>query len=78
MKVLIDTNVLPDVLTEREPFYKNSAVTWTMADKNLVKGYISAVSVNNIYYITRKLKGISEAEKIVDKVIKDFRVISLP
>jgi predicted nucleic acid-binding protein len=77
MKVLIDTNVLLDVLTKREPFYKDSAVIWTMVDKNLVKGYISAISVNNIYYITRKLKGISEAERIVDKVIKDFRIISL-
>jgi predicted nucleic acid-binding protein len=77
MKVLIDTNVLLDVLTEREPFYKDSAVTWTMVEKNFVKGYVSAISINNIYYITRKFKGMSKAEEVVDKVIKDFRIIPL-
>jgi predicted nucleic acid-binding protein len=48
-----------------------------MVDKNLIKGYISAISINNIYYITRKQKGRSEAERIVDKVLKDFKIISL-
>jgi predicted nucleic acid-binding protein len=56
MKIFIDTNVLLDVLIEREPFYKDSAVVWTMVEKNLVKGYISAISVNNIYYISKKMK----------------------
>ncbi|MCP5045786.1 MAG: PIN domain-containing protein [bacterium] len=77
MKALIDTNVLLDVLTEREPFYEHSAVIWSLVEKNLIKGYISAISVNNIYYITKKLKGRSGAEQIVDKIIKDFKVISL-
>lgn len=77
MKVFLDTNVLIDVLTKREPFYSNSAKIWTMVEKNLVKGYISAISVNNIYYIIKKLKGKNEAEQIVDKIIKDFKIISL-
>jgi hypothetical protein len=37
MKIFIDTNVLLDVLIEREPFYKDSAIVWTMVEKNLVK-----------------------------------------
>lgn len=77
MRIFIDTNILLDVLTEREPFYKNSAVIWSLVEKGFVKGYISAISINNIYYITRKLKGKSGAEQIVDKVLKDFKIISL-
>lgn len=77
MKVLIDTNVLLDVLTVREPFYKNSAIVWSMVEEGLIKGYISAISVNNIYYIAKKLRGVDEAEEIVDKVIRDFNIISL-
>jgi predicted nucleic acid-binding protein len=77
MNVLIDTNVLLDVLTVREPFYKNSAIVWSMVEEGLIKGYISAISVNNIYYIAKKLKGIDEAEEIVDKVINDFKIVSL-
>lgn len=77
MKIFVDTNVLLDVLIEREPFYKDSAVVWTMVEKKLVKGYISAISVNNIYYISKKMKGKSEAEQLMDKVLKDFKIISL-
>jgi predicted nucleic acid-binding protein len=77
MKIFIDTNILFDVLTEREPFYENSAIIWSMVEKDIVKGYIFAISVNNIYYIIKKQKGTREAEKLIDKILKDFKVISL-
>lgn len=77
MKIFIDTNILLDVLTGREPFYENSAIIWSMVEKDLIKGYISAISVNNIYYIVKKQLGKSEAEKLIDKILKDFKVTSL-
>jgi predicted nucleic acid-binding protein len=77
MKAFIDTNILLDVLTGREPFYENSAIIWSLVEKELVKGHISAISVNNVYYIVKKQKGQSEAEKVVDKILKDFKVIPL-
>jgi len=77
MKIFIDTNILLDVLTAREPFYENSAVIWSLAEKRQAKGYISAISVNNIYYITKKMIGMDEAESIVDKVLNDFTVLPL-
>lgn len=77
MKVFVDTNILLDVLTEREPFYKNSAIIWTMAEKNVFNAYISAISVNNVYYISRKLKGRTQAGQIVDKILEDFTIIAL-
>lgn len=77
MKIFVDTNILLDVLTEREPFHKDSAIIWTLVEKNLVKGYISAISVNNIYYISKKMKGKATAEKLVDQIMKNFRIISL-
>lgn len=77
MKIFIDTNILLDVLIRREGFYENSAIVWSMVEKDLVKGYISAISVNNVYYIIKKQKGTSEAEKLVDKILKDFKIIPL-
>ncbi len=77
MKVLIDTNVLLDVLTKREPFYKDSAIVWSLTEKNIIEGYISAISVNNIYYITKKLNDKKTAGSLVDKILKDFNVVAL-
>jgi predicted nucleic acid-binding protein len=77
MKVLIDTNVLLDVLTKREPFYNDSAIVWSLAEENIIEGYISAISVNNTYYLSKKLSDKKTANSLVDKILKDFRIIAL-
>lgn len=56
MNIFIDTNVLIDVLAEREPFYADSARVWTLAEQGRVKGFISVISFNNIYYVVRRLR----------------------
>ncbi len=55
MDVFFDTNVLIDVLAKRQPFYPDSARLWTLAEQGRVKGFISVISFNNIYYVVRKL-----------------------
>jgi predicted nucleic acid-binding protein len=77
MRVLIDSNVLLDVLTIREPFYNDSAVIWSLVEEKKIDGFISAISVNNIYYITKKLTDKKTAGSLVDKILKDFSVIAL-
>lgn len=77
MKVLVDTNAILDVLTKREPFYVDSAKAWTFVEEEIVEGYISAISVNNLYYIVNKLNGRKPAELFVDRILEDFNVIAL-
>ncbi len=77
MNILIDTNILLDVLTRREPHYQSGAETWTLIKEGLVQGYISAISVNNLYYIIKKLAKQSMAEAFVDEVLADFEVVPL-
>lgn len=62
MRVLVDTNVLLDVLGQREPFWKDSAHIWTLAETGRLDAWISAISFNNVYYIVRKWGGRSRAE----------------
>jgi predicted nucleic acid-binding protein len=56
MNVFVDTNVLIDVLAKREPFYAHSVGVWTLAEQGRVKGFVSVISFNNIYYVARKLQ----------------------
>ncbi|HUT36938.1 MAG TPA: PIN domain-containing protein [Planctomycetota bacterium] len=62
MKVFLDTNVLVDVLTRREPFYADSARVWTLAEMGQIEGAISALSFPNVSYVVKRLKG-KEAER---------------
>ena len=77
MKILIDTNVILDVLIKREPYYLDSARVWTLTRGKTIEGYLSAISVNNLYYIVNKLKGHKTAASLVDHILEDYEIISL-
>ena len=77
MKIFFDTNVILDVLTKREPFYINSAKILTFVNEKIVSGYISAITVNNIYYILRKLKDKETAKNFIKEILESFEIIPL-
>lgn len=54
MKILIDTNVVIDVLIDRKPFADNSSAVLKLCEANKIKGFITATTVTDIYYILSK------------------------
>jgi predicted nucleic acid-binding protein len=52
--LFLDTNVIIDVLADRQPFSKPTAQLLNYAEAGKVHLYISALSYSNIYYIIRK------------------------
>ena len=62
MRVLIDTNIILDILQNRQPFFKDSFVTVQMALKKC-SVYVSATTVTDVIYITRKAFNNSGAQK---------------
>ena len=70
MNVFIDTNVLLDVLAKREPFYRDSATVWTLAERGKVRGFVSTLSFSNVYYIVRRLKDRRTADRAM-RMLRD-------
>jgi predicted nucleic acid-binding protein len=54
MNILIDTNVILDVLGNREPFVRHSAAVLMLAAKGKLGASITANTVTDIYYLTKK------------------------
>lgn len=52
--LFLDTNILIDVLANREPFAESAAKLFNLAEKGKVTLMISALSYSNIYYIIKK------------------------
>jgi predicted nucleic acid-binding protein len=77
MNVLIDTNVLIDVLAKREPFYADSVRVWTLAEQGRIKGLISVISFNNIYYVVRRLRARQAANRMMVLLRDTFSPIPL-
>ena len=69
MKILVDTNVIIDVLTSREPWCKNAEKIFLMAANHTVYIYITASSATDIYYLVRKhLHSTETAKQIMGKL----------
>ncbi len=54
MKILIDTNVILDFLTDRVPFFESSAKLIGLCESGELQGYITANTITDIIYILRK------------------------
>ena len=52
--LFIDTDVIIDFITDRQPFSREAAQVFTLIDKKKLKGYTSALCYSNLYYILTK------------------------
>ena len=78
MKIMCDTNVIIDVLLEREPFAENSCKILSLCEEHRVDGFISASSVTDIYYLVRKHTHSTDlAYKAVGKLLEIVKVCSV-
>jgi predicted nucleic acid-binding protein len=71
MNIFIDANVLLDVLARREPFYADSAQVWTLAETGRIAGFILAISLSNLFYLMRRMKGQKAARKAIG-ILRDI------
>jgi predicted nucleic acid-binding protein len=56
-QLFIDSDVILDLLAQREPFYDRAAELFTFAYNNKMKLYTTAVVLANVFYILQKTKG---------------------
>lgn len=69
-QVFIDTNIILDIITQREPFAAGSAAVWNLMEHGSLDGHASVISFNNVFYIARKTLGLKEARKAL-RIMRD-------
>ena len=74
MKVLFDTNVVLDVLLDREPHTEVAAKLFALVDNGRVEGSICATTATTIYYIAAKSFGRRRAHSQVHELLALFAV----
>jgi predicted nucleic acid-binding protein len=70
--LFLDTNVVIDLLGEREDFYDPIAKIVSLADKGKVKLTVSALTYSNVFYILTRF----ESKEIVKEKIRKFKIIA--
>ncbi len=69
MRVLFDTNVLLDVLLDREPFAEPAADLLSRAARREIQGFFCSTSVTTIFYLLQKNLGVSEAKSHIRSLL---------
>ena len=76
-KVLLDTNIILDIALKREPHFEHSAKIFELIDSKLILGFITATTVTDIYYISKKDKGNKIAIEFISNLISVVDVIGV-
>jgi predicted nucleic acid-binding protein len=69
VKILIDTNIILDLILERQPFVENAVLIFEQIERGNLAGYIAATTITNIFYIIRKIEGREVALAAIHRLL---------
>jgi predicted nucleic acid-binding protein len=83
-KLFVDTNIVIDLLSRREPYYDEAATLFSLADKNQVELSISSLTIANTSYVllgqmdSAKAKSILRILRLIVKILPlDDKIVGL-
>ena len=76
MKVLLDTNVVLDLLLERENFKQAKQIFEKIEDRK-IDGYLCATTITTIHYLVSKTYDKNKANDIIKDLLKLFEIVDV-
>jgi len=76
-RILFDTNVVLDVLLDRQPHVEASAAAWAAVETGISEGMLAAHEVTTLHYLVRKEIGTIKARRIVSALLRVFGVAAV-
>jgi len=76
-KVLFDTNIILDIALKRESFFEDAFKLFSLIDQKKIIGSITASTITDIYYISKKEKGHTESINFIKGLIEVVEVIGI-
>ena len=74
-KIFVDTDVLIDFFTDRLPFSAAATQLFELSNDQQIDIYISALSINNVYYISRRYLGHSAAIRVIKELMEMTEIV---
>ncbi|MDB9484215.1 PIN domain-containing protein, partial [Dolichospermum circinale CS-537/05] len=76
-KVLFDSDVLLDILAQRQPFVVFSTQALNTVITKQVQGFVSGHAITNIFYILRRQIGSDAAKKLIETLLQNLQIASV-
>ena len=77
MKLLFDTNVILDVLLDRQPHALGSSRAMGVVEVGQATGYLGATTVTTIYYLASKAGGTELASQSIEQLLAIMEVAAV-
>jgi len=74
-KLFVDSDVVIDFFTDREPHANPASELFELNEQGIIKIYLSAVSINNIYYIVRRFLGHKKTIEVVESLTEMTEIV---
>jgi len=72
--VFIDTDIIIDFLIDRKPHSREAAIVFTLIEQKKLKGYVSSLTLSNLYYILRK---VESHKKVIAKLESISKLLAI-
>ena len=76
-KLFVDTNIVIDLLSRREPYYDEAATLFSLADKNQVELSASSLTIANTSYVLLHQMDSIKAKSILRKLRLIVKILPL-
>lgn len=77
-RILLDTNVILDLILAREPFYESTVRLFKLLlSSDNYKGYITANSITDIFYITKKSIHYEKVRLMLIELLKYIEIVNV-
>jgi len=76
-RVLFDTNIILDIALKRTPHFELASKLFEIIDEKKISGHVTASTISDIYYISKKEKGHHKAIEFISNLIEVLGVIGV-
>lgn len=76
-KIFVDTNIVIDLLSRREPFFEEAAELFSLADKKQVELSVSSLTIANTSYTLLRQMNSNKAKSILRKLRLMLKILPL-
>lgn len=77
MKILFDTNVILDVILNRQPFAPNAILLVAAVEEKRIQGLLCATTLSTIDYLVSKALGTESSRATLKKLLQLFEVATV-
>lgn len=76
-RIFVDTDVIIDLLIDRQPHADAASIIFDLADKKRIKLFASSICLNNVHYIVRKELGDKKTREIIGELLELVEILSV-